>query len=154
EYRALSVLARRAQRARLADPALRVLLVPGIMGSQLGLLRPAPLPHDIVWLDPLDIQLGRLASLRVPGAPIVPRGGRLFSYLPLQLQLRAHGTAADVHDYDWRLPVAESGRALAERVRALGDARVAIVAHSMGGLVARMALAQPGMQRVERVVLL
>ena len=154
EYRALAALARRARRAPAADAALRVLVVPGIMGSQLGLLRPAPLPHDIVWLDPIDIQLGRLATLRVPGAAhVVPLGVVLFSYLRLKLYLRAHGLAAEFHDYDWRLPVAQLGGALAERVRAAGG-RVAIVAHSMGGLVARAALALAGTGNVERLVLL
>ena len=155
EYRALAALARRAQSAPVADAALRVLVVPGIMGSQLGLLRPPPLPHDIVWLDPIDIQLGRLATLRVPGAAhIVSLGVVPFSYLRLKLYLRAHGLAAEFHDYDWRLPVAQLGSALAERVRAAGRTRVAIVAHSMGGLVARAALALAGTGSVERLVLL
>jgi pimeloyl-ACP methyl ester carboxylesterase len=155
EYRTLAALARRAHAARVADPGLRVFLVPGIMGSQLGLRRPAPLPHDIVWLDPLDIQLGRLATLRLPqAAPIVPLGVVLFSYLPLKLYLRAHGVAAEFHDYDWRLPVAESGRALAATLAAARPARVAIVAHSMGGLVSRAALALADTDHVERVVLL
>jgi pimeloyl-ACP methyl ester carboxylesterase len=152
EHRALAALARRAQRTPV-DAALKVVVVPGIMGSQLGLKRPAPLPHDIVWLDPIDIQLGRLASLRVPGAPIVSLGVVLFSYLRLKLYLRAHGFAAEFHDYDWRLPVAQLGGALAARIRGAGT-RVAIVAHSMGGLVTRAALALAGTASVERVVLL
>jgi len=155
EYRALTALAQRAQRARIADPALRVFVVPGIMGSQLGLLRPAPLPHDIVWIDPIDIELGRLAALRLPGpARIVPLGVVLFSYLRLKLYLRAHGFAVEFYDYDWRLPVADVGRAFAERLRGVGAARAAIVAHSMGGLVSRTALAMPGSGCVERVILL
>ncbi|HSY05053.1 MAG TPA: hypothetical protein VK803_03845 [Steroidobacteraceae bacterium] len=154
EYRALSTLARGAQAVPVAARAPRVLIVPGIMGSQLGLRRPAPLPADIVWLDPLDIQLGRLAALAVPGPPIVPLGVVLFSYLRLKLFLRGHGFAVQFHDYDWRLPVAELGGALAARLRSLAGARVALVAHSMGGLVSRAALAHPGTQHVERVVLL
>jgi pimeloyl-ACP methyl ester carboxylesterase len=155
EYRALAALAGRACRVGVAGPQLRVLVVPGIMGSQLGLARPAPLPHNIIWLDPLDIERGRLTVLRLPAAvPIIPLGVVLFSYLRLGLYLRAHGFAAEFHDYDWRLPVVESGRALAERLRAARPARVAIVAHSMGGLVSRAALALPGTAHVERVVLL
>jgi pimeloyl-ACP methyl ester carboxylesterase len=48
----------------------------------------------------------------------------------------------------------ESGRALAEKLSAVRPARCALVAHSMGGLVARAALALPGTGHVERVVLL
>src|SRR5205823_7788650 len=101
EYRALAAPARRGRRAPPAAAGLRVLIVPGVMGSQLGLARRPPLPHDIVWLDPIDIQLGRLATLRLPGpAPIVPLGVVLYSYLRLKLYLRAHGFAAEFHDYD------------------------------------------------------
>ena len=155
EYRALAALARRARSARASAVGLQVLIVPGIMGSQLGLTRAAPLPNDILWLDPLDIQRGRLAALRMPAvSPIVPLGVVLFSYLRLKLNLRAQGFAVEFHDYDWRLPVADAGRALAEKLRALRPARVAIVAHSMGGLVSRAALAHTDADHIERVVLL
>lgn len=153
EFRALKTLARRAHRAPLGAEALRVLIVPGIMGSQLGLRRAAPLPNDIVWLDPFDIQQGRLTVLRVgTGAPVVSLGAVLYSLLRLKLALRERGFAAEFHDYDWRLGVAELGRALAERLAS--HARIAIVAHSMGGLVARAALRHPGTGHVTRVVLL
>ena len=103
------------------------------MGSQLGLVRPTPLPNDILWIDPIDIHLGRLARLRLPApAPVVALGVVLFSYLRLKLTLRAQGFAAELHDYDWRLSVAELGRTLAARLRSLAPARLAIVAHSMG----------------------
>ena len=153
EYRALKMLARRAHRVPLAAQALRVLIVPGIMGSQLGLKRAAPAPNDIVWLDPFDIQQGRLGVLRVGGgAAVVPLGAVLYSLLRLKLALRARGFAAEFHDYDWRLGIAELGRALAGRLA--HHARIAIVAHSMGGLVARAALRHPGTGHVTRVVLL
>ena len=155
EYRSLAALARRASGVRVPASAPRVLIVPGIMGSQLGLARPAPLPNDIVWLDPLDIQRGRLAALRMPAtAPIVPLGVMLFSYLRLKLHLRVAGFAVEFHDYDWRLSILQSGRALAERLRALRPAPVAIVAHSMGGLVSRAALALDHTRHIGRVVLL
>lgn len=154
EYRALAALARRAAR-RPGKHALRVVLVPGIMGSQLGMPRSAPLPHDILWLDPLDIQLGRLAALRLPGAaPVTSFGVMLFSYLRLKLLLRTRGFAVECHDYDWRLPVRELGTALATRLRAARPQRLALVAHSMGGLVSRAALAEPQTDHVERLVLL
>ena len=152
EYRALSALARRARRAAPRD-APRVLIVPGIMGSQLGLARQRPLPDDIVWLDPSDIQLGRLASLRLPGPRIVPLGIVLFSYLRLRLHLRAAGFAVDSYDYDWRQGVSELGRALAEHL-ARSRAPVALVAHSMGGLVGRAALTHRETAHVARIILL
>jgi pimeloyl-ACP methyl ester carboxylesterase len=155
EYRGLAALARRARTVPVTAAAPRVFIVPGIMGSQLGLRRAPPLPHDILWIDPIDIHRGRLAALRLPdGAPIVPLGVVPFSYLRLKLFLRAHGFAAAFHDYDWRLPVADCGAALAARLRSLQGARVALVAHSMGGLVSRAALALPGTAHVERLVLL
>jgi pimeloyl-ACP methyl ester carboxylesterase len=124
------------------------------MGSQLGLLRPAPLPNDVLWIDPVDISIGSLALLKLPGeAQIVSLGVVLFTYLRLKLQLRIAGFAPVFHDYDWRLGVDHLGRGLAERLRA-ESGRVMIVAHSMGGLVSRAALACEGTQRVERVVLL
>ena len=155
EYRSLSALARRA-RVRGVDGRLpRVLLVPGIMGSQLGMERVRPLPHDILWLDPLDIHAGRLSALRLTGgARVVPLGIVLFSYLRLKLYLQSRGFAVEACDYDWRLPVARLGRQLAARLYAHRGTRVALVAHSMGGLVVRAALAQPGTAHVQRAVLL
>ena len=155
EYRALAALARRARRTPPAAAAPGVIIVPGIMGSQLGIRRTAPLPDDIVWIDPVDIQHGRLRSLRVPGpARVVPLGVVLFSYLRLKLQLCARGFAAEFYDYDWRLSVVEAGRALAGRLRTHPGERLAIVAHSLGGLVTRAALALPDTRKVERVILL
>jgi len=155
EYRDLRELARRAASAHLAEDAIRVFVVPGIMGSQLGLKRQPPLPHDILWLDPIDIGIGRLSSLHLSaGTPIVPLGVVLYSYLRLKLNLRASGFAPVLYDYDWRLGVDQLGAALAERIRNEPVDRIMIVAHSMGGLVSRAALARPGMSNVERLVLL
>jgi hypothetical protein len=153
EYRDLARLARRARQAPEIDPGLTVYVVPGIMGSQLGLLRRPPLPNDILWLDPIDIQIGRLAALRLPGgAPIVPLGVVLYSYLKLKLHLRAAGFTVRFHDYDWRLGIDQLGFALAERIRTDSAERAAMVAHSMGGLVGRAALGEPGLDKVQRLI--
>jgi pimeloyl-ACP methyl ester carboxylesterase len=155
EYRDLARLAHRAAATPVKDEALRVIVVPGIMGSQLGLRRTAPDPNDVLWVDPIDIGLGRLATLRMPGtARIVSLGVVIYSYLKLKLHLRAAGFAASFYDYDWRLGVDELGRAFAERLRNEPSERLAIVAHSMGGLVSRAAVVLPGAERVERVLLL
>jgi pimeloyl-ACP methyl ester carboxylesterase len=155
EYRDLVRLARRAERTPVKEPDLHVIVVPGIMGSQLGLTRAAPLPNDVVWVDPIDISIGRLSSLRLPAAGrVVSLGVVLYSYLRLKLQLRAAGFSVSFHDYDWRLGIDDLGRAFAERLRNESASRLAIVAHSMGGLVSRAAVVLPGAERVERVLLL
>jgi pimeloyl-ACP methyl ester carboxylesterase len=155
EYTDLRELAQRAAAQPLPDDAIRVFVVPGIMGSQLGIKREPPLPHDILWLDPIDIQVGRLSSLHLSGgAQIVPLGVVLYSYLRLKLNLRAAGFSPVLYDYDWRRSVDELGAALAERIRNEPSDRIMIVAHSMGGLVSRAALTHPGMNNVERLVLL
>jgi pimeloyl-ACP methyl ester carboxylesterase len=155
EYRLLAKLAKRCERTPLRDGAPLVIVVPGIMGSQLGLRRPSPLPHDVLWLDPIDIGVGRLTALQLPArAPIVPLGVVLFSYLRLKLHLRAGGFAPVFHDYDWRLEVSELGRALAQRIDTAPADRVMIVAHSLGGLVTRAALTEASGDKVARVVLL
>jgi pimeloyl-ACP methyl ester carboxylesterase len=155
EYRDLARLARKAAATPVKDEGLRVIIVPGIMGSQLGLRRTAPDPNDVLWVDPIDIGRGRLTALRMPGtARIVSLGVVIDSYLKLKLRLRAAGFAVSFHDYDWRLGVDELGRSLAERLRNEPSQRLAIVAHSMGGLVSRAAAVLPGAERVERVLLL
>jgi len=154
EYRELARLAGVARRAPIAD-AYPTLIVPGIMGSQLGIPRPAPQPRDILWLDPVDIGFGRLSELALPGAVRVrPYGIVLYSYLRLKLHLRAVGMRALFHAYDWRLGVDMLGHELAQRLRAEPSAKVALVAHSMGGIVSRAALAHPGGEKVARLVLL
>src|SRR2546430_5558191 len=155
EYRHLARLARKAAHTPVKEPDLHVIVVPGIMGSQLGLARRPPLPNDILWVDPIDISVGRLSSLRLPAtARVVSLGVVLYSYLTLKLQLRAAGFSVSFHDYDWRLGVDELGQAFANRLRQEPTRRLAIVAHSMGGLVSRSAVVLPGAERVERVLLL
>lgn len=155
EYLDLARLARKAKRVGVRDGLPHVVVVPGILGSQLGMVRKRPLPDDVLWLDPIDIQVGRLRLLGLDArAPIIPLGVVLYSHLKLRLRLRAAGFAVTLHDYDWRLDIEASATSFAERLRRLSSKRLAIVAHSMGGLVSRAALGLPGMQHVERVVLL
>jgi len=155
EYRQLRELAAAAARQGSDASLPHVFVVPGILGSQLGLRRREPLPDDVLWLDPHDIQAGRLRWLDpAQGAPIVPLGAVLYSHLKLKLRLRAAGFAVTLYDYDWRLDIEALGQDLATRLREHSGQAVAIVAHSMGGLVSRAALALPGTRHVERVVLL
>ncbi|HEY2590653.1 MAG TPA: hypothetical protein VGI35_03595, partial [Steroidobacteraceae bacterium] len=155
EYRELVRLARAAQRAKPRRKACRVIIVPGIMGTLLALPRRAPLPRDVLWLDPIDICTGRLRELAFPGpARLEPGGIVLYSYLRLRLYLRAAGHDPVFHPYDWRCGVDELGRELAGRLAADRSERIALIGHSLGGLVCRAALPLAGAERVERVILL
>jgi len=154
EYRELARLAREARKTPLKKDATRVFVLPGIMGSQLGTHRRVPQPNDILWLDPVDIGFGKLMTLEMSaGVPIVSLGVMLYTHLKLKLFLRSAGYDAVFYDYDWRLGVDELGLQLAERLRA-EQGKIAIVAHSMGGLVARAALALAGTEKVERFIML
>ncbi len=155
EYGELQYLARRAAKAKPRTRAGRVLIIPGIMGSQLGFDRPAPLPPDLLWVDPADISAGRLRALRVDAAaPIRAMGVVLFSYLRLRLHLAASGFDVACVDYDWRLGIDVLGKQLAQRIEAEPHGSVHLVAHSMGGLVSRAALSLPARRKVQQFVLL
>ncbi|MGE0580827.1 MAG: CHAT domain-containing protein [Steroidobacteraceae bacterium] len=153
-YAELVVLARRAARMR-APGGPRVYILPGIMGSQLGRPRGAGLPHDILWLDPIDIAIGRLREIVLrPHSPVRAMGVILFHFLKLKLRLAIAGFSPRLFAYDWRRSVVDIGRALAAEIAHDASPRVRIVAHSMGGLVARAALALPGHERIAQLVML
>jgi hypothetical protein len=154
EYALLAALARKAAVAPRRH-AESVYLLPGIMGSQLGMARAAGAPADLLWLDPQDIIAGTLTRLRLPDAAgLGPLGAIPYSYLALQLRLRAAGFAVTVHDYDWRQDLEELASAFAARLRADPAPAIFLVAHSMGGLIARRALQASEFARVRRLVTL
>ncbi len=145
----------RATRRRRGAPGRRVYVLPGIMGSQLGFVRGEKRPNDILWLDPIDIAFGRLTELRLDGhSRVVPLGAMNYSYLKLTLSLRKAGYDAVLLDYDWRRDVALLGTKLAERIAADGQQDVALVGHSMGGLVARAALMHNAGKQVSQLIML
>ena len=119
-----------------AGPRPIVFVLPGIMGSELSV------ENERVWMNVPSLFLGGLARLYIGVEkvtalrPYEPYYGALIEYL------------ADTHKvipfpYDWRLPPEVEADRLAQDVqRAVRDARAAgkpvrIVAHSMGGLIAR-----------------
>ncbi len=141
---ALAAAARRAGRPR----GTRVLILPGIMGSKIGA------GPEVLWIDPLQISAGRLTDLRLPsGKALRAAGVLLFSYARLKLELTIGGRDALFHSYDWRLGIDELGGQLARRI--VADSRpVILVAHSMGGLVARMAMRMLPKRWVQRLIML
>jgi pimeloyl-ACP methyl ester carboxylesterase len=133
----------------------RVYVLPGIMGSQLGFTRGGQKPNDVLWLDPIDIQLGRLVELELDDdTRAVALGAMNYTYLKITLSLRKAGFDAVLLDYDWRRDVATLGKLLAQRIAADGMRQVGIVAHSMGGLVARAALTHAAGAQVSRLIML
>jgi pimeloyl-ACP methyl ester carboxylesterase len=132
----------------------RVLILPGIMGSTLarkGLLG----LENVLWVDPVEIARGRLTELRLgAGASAYHANGViLFAYLKLKLRLKIAGFDADFFPFDWRLSLATLGKALVEKIRQEPAPQVSLVAHSMGGLVARAALKAVG-KKVSRLIML
>ncbi len=150
-YLELSALARTAE-VRISD-APKVCLVPGIMGSQLGIPRAAGAPPDLIWLDPIDVIRGDLCKLALTtDSPVRALGLVHHSYLRLWLRLLAAGFDVKPFAYDWRRDILETGAALAQAINA-EQQPVMLVAHSLGGLVARAALLDPAADAsVSRVV--
>ena len=155
----LSVLAAAGKKAKKRRGP-RVLILPGIMGSKLG----GPMRNagaksrgrasEVLWIDPLQIAAGRLTALTLPSdKPLKPMGVLLFSYARLKLQLQIAGCDVGFHSYDWRLGLDELGALLAARIAADGRP-VILVAHSMGGLVARMATRMLPKRLVRKLIML
>jgi pimeloyl-ACP methyl ester carboxylesterase len=156
-YAELSSLAAAAQSTkRRRGP--RVLILPGIMGSKLGTPKPGAArpsdPSGVLWIDPLQIAAGRLKDLALPaGDPLQAVGVLLFSYAKLKLKLHIDGCDASFFAYDWRLGIDELGAALARRIAAEGKA-VNLIAHSMGGLIARVAVRQLPKRCVSKLIMM
>ncbi|HEU4779692.1 MAG TPA: CHAT domain-containing protein [Steroidobacteraceae bacterium] len=153
----LAKLARATTRkgAKRAAPRRRVYVLPGIMGSQLGFMRGGRRPNDVVWLDPIDIAFGKLTELALTDSSrVVPLGAMSYSYLKITLSLRKAGFDAVLLDYDWRRDISTLGKLLADRLAADGRDDVALIGHSMGGLVARAALTHAAGKRVSQLIML
>jgi hypothetical protein len=133
----------RVRRRRRGPARGRVVVIHGIMGAQLDAVD-GDGDADRIWLNVLRLFVGRIAdlALTVEGEPAQPgvtvRIAGLFpEYLPLLAELE---TEWDVlpFAFDWRLDVDLSAQRLARAIHDwAGREPVHIVAHSMGGLVAR-----------------
>lgn len=150
-YRELSALARRAA-ARRAPRGPRVYVLPGLMGSRLGAR--GVLLDDVLWVDLVEIAAGHLTRLALPaGARLVALGALLLNCLKLKLSLRIAGFDTHLHPYDWRRSIGDLADELNARIAADAPAdEVLVVGHSMGGVVARVALARQRAERIRRVV--
>ena len=150
-YRELSTLARRAA-TRRGPAGPRVYVLPGLMGSRIGTR--GVLLDDVLWVDLLEIAAGHLTRLGLPGGQrLVALGAMWLNSLKLKLSLRIAGFDARHHAYDWRRRVSDLARELNERIeREAAGGQVFLVGHSMGGVVARVALGRQSSARIARVV--
>ena len=154
QYRELQALAHDAERRRTRGGP-RVYVLPGIMGSKLGRVRSGILPDDTLWVDPVEICNGRLMELALPkGNRYRALSVMLMSYLKIKLRLEIAGFDATFHPFDWRQNVDELGKQLFERVRRDSARKVSLVAHSMGGLVSRAAIALDKDRKIDRLIML
>ncbi len=127
-------------RKRAATPQPTVVVVPGIMGSELRLARRR------VWLDLLALAGGGLSRLGADAAGVEATGLVANNYADL-CRFLANSHTVVPFPYDWRLGIGPAGDRLATTLSAIADQTeatnqpVRIIAHSMGGLVVRAMLA-------------
>ncbi|HEX9206606.1 MAG TPA: CHAT domain-containing protein [Steroidobacteraceae bacterium] len=151
-YRELRALARRAAAKRAPEDGPRVYVLPGLMGSRIGTR--GVLLDDVLWVDLVEIAAGHLTRLALPGGHhLVALGAMLLNSLKLKLSLRIAGFDTHLHAFDWRRSIGELAAALNDRIAAEARGRpVALVGHSMGGVVARVALGRQKTHSIRRVV--
>ncbi|WP_374493847.1 CHAT domain-containing protein [Zoogloea sp.] len=116
-----------------------LVFLPGIMGSNLDA------DQERVWLSPLGIARGALSRIAMNGkAKVTPSGLLGMAYGKLIKRL-AENHEVRLFPYDWRQPLMKVGGQFAGWLRKLldenPDVPVRILAHSMGGLVVRAAIA-------------
>jgi pimeloyl-ACP methyl ester carboxylesterase len=150
EYRELCQYAKLAA-TRADEHGQIVYVLPGIMGSKLGISR----EHGthVVWLHPTTIANGGILDLAFPReSKLIASGVMLPGYLKLKLMLEIAGFRPIFFPFDWRCDLFDLGQALLDRIIANNHRDVLVVAHSMGGVVARAALALDASNRIEKLV--
>ena len=150
EYRELAQLAKLA--ATRSNPrGTPVFILPGIMGSRLAMKKGRTL--DLYWLHPAAIAHGHLSQLALPGSKALrPIGVMLPGYLKMKLMLEVGGFRPVLHAFDWRADIERNARALVRTLESSGVRKAVIVAHSMGGLIARAALRYDKQKRLGKLV--
>ena len=149
EYRELAQLAKLAA-TRRNPRGRRVFVLPGIMGSRLGLV--ARKSYSLLWLHPTAVANGSLTQLAIPGSRALRAVGVMLpGYMKLRLRLEIAGFRPVFCPFDWRRDVDQLARSFAQTIERSGERKALVVGHSMGGLVARAALAYDK-RRIARLI--
>lgn len=134
-------IARALARSATAGPRPVVFVLPGIMGSELEV------KGNRVWVDLLGLTLGEFTKLRIDARGVNPTNAYARFYGEL-IEFLGESHKVVEFPFDWRLPIEQEADRLALRVQtelhaAQADNQpVRILAHSMGGLVARAMIAR------------
>jgi len=148
ELRSLLKQRRQASTARFFGKRGRVILLPGILGSTMGT------KSNLIWLDPIDLAKGHFTKLKLPDSGKYDSLGVIpFQYTMLKLRLEIAGYDAEFFHYDWRQSLDTLGDRLAKRLEKEDDG-VSLVAHSMGGLVSRMAMATLPTEKISKLIMM
>ncbi len=120
--------------------AIAVILLPGIMGSNLAVVRGRK--RNRIWVDKSDLLKGKGRKLALDsGASVVAAGVLDSPYENFRDYLAESGLHVMPFAYDWRLSLEEAADALDTLIRArlaATNTPVHLAAHSMGGLVASL----------------
>jgi pimeloyl-ACP methyl ester carboxylesterase len=150
EYRELCQLAKLAATRRNPRGRL-VYILPGIMGSRLGFVQRKSV--SLLWLHPTAIAEGGLLRLALPGERALRAVGVMLpGYLKMKLRLEVAGFKPLFHPFDWRQDLDRLARAFMRTVQRSGARKVFVVGHSMGGLIARAALAHDKSKQISKLV--
>jgi pimeloyl-ACP methyl ester carboxylesterase len=146
EYQDLQRLAQQARLMRSRAPVRgNIVLLPGIMGSNLSTVDRDG-DEDLIWIHLLRLAAGQIDRLQLapdgpgeadPTLQVKATGIDKRTYARAVLWLRAHWNVQSFA-YDWRKDIDHAAHALAAFIRdTFGDQPVHLLAHSLGGLVAR-----------------
>ncbi len=150
-YAELRELAMRASTIKLDSKAPTVYVLPGLLGSKLGITRNKHM--ELFWFDPATLIPGKLSELAIgKRRSMRVQGVMLPGYIKLKLMLEIAGFKTVFHAYDWRRSARDLGKQFAEVLEDDRAKDIMIVAHSMGGLVARAALKHLPGAKVSRIV--
>ncbi len=135
-------------------------VLPGIFGTELLIPAQGARPAKQIWfftgmsasevvthlLTVDDLAVGKL--LGSIGGCLQEAYDPLFEFLDPLAEASGGGLRIMPVPYDWRRDIRHSADVLADTLRAIGDDRIVVLGHSMGGLVARCVLEDARFRRM------